>query len=115
MALDLSRYVDIDWDDQDVEDSNLAHCLQPEHLGPTPERVVYEVLMEDPVEVRMVLHTAEFAVVGPDFGRTFWLLLLRTSPTRADYIRPVTGWRAGPNVQAQWHQAHGQGRRGRNA
>jgi hypothetical protein len=53
LALDLSRFEDIDWDPEEQEDGNYQHCLRPGRLGPYPERVVDEVLSEEPVEFTM--------------------------------------------------------------
>jgi hypothetical protein len=112
VVLDLARYDAIDWDDDEDADGNLAHCRRVEHLGPTPERVVAEVLSEEPVEIKMKVQTAEFAVVGPDRERAmWWVLLLDTSHKRGDWLRPVTGWRAGAAERHAWMQ----GRRGGGA
>ena len=112
MALDLSRYEAIDWDSDDDPNGNLAHCRRPDHLGPYPERVVAEVLSEEPVEVKMKVCTAEFAVVGPDRVRaTWWVILLDTSHKRGDWLRPVTGWRAESAERRAWNQAHRGGSR----
>lgn len=109
MALDLGRFAGIDWDGDDDLNGNLAHCLQPNHLGPYPERVVFEVLSESPVQVRLRVQTAEFAIVGPDrSGATLWVILFDVSHKRGDFLRPVTGWRAEPAERHEWEQ----GRRG---
>jgi hypothetical protein len=69
VAVDLSQYHEIDWDDDDDPDGNLAHCRRADHLSPNPERVVAEVLSEEPVQVKMRIETAEFSIVGPDRAR----------------------------------------------
>ena len=107
--LDLGRYHEIDWDMEETLTATLVHCLRPDHLGPDPERIVGEVLSEEPVEIRMRVRTAEFAVVGPERARSmWWVVLLDTSHKRGDWLRPVTGWRA----EAAERQAWEQGRRG---
>jgi len=93
VALDFSRYEGIDWDADDDPNGNLVHCLQEDHLGPEPERLVDEVLSREPVEFKMPLHTAEYAIVGPErYSDTLWVVLLDTSHKRGDWLRPVTGW-----------------------
>jgi hypothetical protein len=73
----------IDWDDQEEEGSNLRHCL--EHG--VDEAVVDEVLRGRPVEVRLKLMTADFAIVGPDGGDSvLWTLLFDRS------YKPATGY-----------------------
>jgi len=47
--VDLSKFEWIDWDPEDDEDGNAAHCRR---LG-IPEQVVYEVLSEEPVEIKL--------------------------------------------------------------
>lgn len=109
MVLDLARYDAIDWDDDDDSDGNLAHCRRADHLGATSERVVAELLSEEPVEIKMKVQTAEFAVVRPDRARAmWWVVLFDTSHKRGDWLRPVTGWRAGPTERDAWER----GRRG---
>jgi uncharacterized DUF497 family protein len=93
----------IDWDDEDDENGNLAHCR--EHG--VDEHVVAQVLAEQPVRVRKHLNTAEFVVVGPDFGGTLWTLLFDWSFKRGDWLRPVTGWEADDEERAAWRQAMG--------
>lgn len=85
MVLNLSWYHEIDWDSDEDPEGNLAHCQRPDHLGPEPERIVGEVLSEEPVEVKMRVQTAEFVVVGPDRSRSmWWVVLLDTSYKRGD-------------------------------
>lgn len=105
MALDLGRYDSIDWDDEEDPDGNLAHCMRADHLGSSPERLVAEVLSEEPVEIKMKVETAEFAIVGPDrSGSAYWVILLDTSHKRGDWLRPVTGWRAGESERQAWER-----------
>lgn len=112
MALDLGWYHEIDWDSDEDPEGNLAHCRRPDHLGPNPERVVGEVLSEEPVEVKIRVQTAEFVVVGPERSRSiWWVVLLDTSYKRGDWLRPVTGWRAEIAERQAWKQ----GRRGGRA
>jgi hypothetical protein len=107
VAIDLSRFHEIDWDPEYDPDGNLVHCQRAERLGPNPYRVVHEVLSEEPVDLKMRLETAEFAIVGPDRSRsTWWTVLLRTSPKRSDWLRPVTGWRAEPPERQEWERGH---------
>lgn len=82
MPLDLSRFEAIDWDDDDDENGNLAHCRRPGHLGSN--------------------RTAQFAIVGPDRSRHMWVVLLDVSHKRGDFLRPVTGWPASANARAVW-------------
>jgi hypothetical protein len=51
MAVDLSKFEWIDWDPEDDERGNTAHCRR---LG-IPEQVVYEVLSEEPVEIKFAV------------------------------------------------------------
>lgn len=69
--MNLWGFERIDWDDEEDEHGNLAHCL--EHG--VDEAVVDQVLSEEPVEIKMRVQTAEFVVVGPDRGGTIWTLL----------------------------------------
>jgi len=106
--VDLSRFDGVDWDEEDDPDGNLVHCQQMDHLGRSPERVVDELLSEDPVEIKFRVATAEFAVVGPDRSRnTLWLVLFDTSWKRGDWLRPITGWRAEEGERRQWEQRKG--------
>ncbi len=93
----------IDWDDEEDEDGNLAHCL----AHGVDEGVVDAVLRECPVEVRLSLQTAEFAIVGPDQGGAFWTLLFDRSFKRGDWLRPVTGWPSTDAEAGQWRSATG--------
>lgn len=103
MPLDLRRFEAIDWDDEEDDDGNLAHCLRHD----VDERVVDEVLSRQPVEVRMKLKTAEYTIVGPDRGDNHWTILFDTSFKRGDWLRPVTGWRSSRSEIAEWAKAVG--------
>jgi len=64
--MDLSKYEAIDWDSEeeqpDEQRNNLLHCLR----HGVDEQVVYEVLAEEPVEIRLRLESAEAAFTGPN-------------------------------------------------
>jgi hypothetical protein len=108
--MDLSKYEAIDWDDEEDEEGNLAHCRR----NGVDEQVVYEVLAEEPVEVKLPLESAEGAFVGPNRARNqLWTLLFDTSYKRGDWLRPVTGWKAKPAEIKEWEQATGHTWRGR--
>jgi hypothetical protein len=84
----------IDSDDEEDEDGNLAHCLR----HGIDEQVVDEVLREHSVELKLPLQTADFAIAGPDLGRSFlWTVLFDRSFERGDWLRPITGWHSKPN------------------
>lgn len=101
--MNIWDYEAIDWDDEEEDGSNLAHCLEND----VDERVVDEVLGEDPVEINFHMTTAEIAIVGPDVGGEMWLLLFDWSYKRGDWLRPVTGRRAEPEEINQWRKAGG--------
>lgn len=102
--MDLSQYEEIDWDNEDEEEGNLIHCLR----HGVDERVVYEVLTEEPIEIRFPLKTAEGAFVGPNRARNqLWTLLFDTSYKRSDWLRPITGWQARPMEIAEWERVTG--------
>lgn len=106
--MDLDRYTAIDWDDEDDLEGNLAYCRRPRRLGPAAERVVYELLSEDPYEIKFKVRTAEFALVGPDAARNrLWLVLFDTSWKRTDWLRPVTGWPAEAAERDAWKKRGG--------
>lgn len=106
--MDLGRFEAIEWDPEDDSEGNLAHCQRPDHLGSHAERIVHEVLTEDPVEIKFRVQTAEFAVVGPDRSRNrLWVVLFDTSRRRGDWLRPVTGWAAEAAEQRAWEQRRG--------
>ncbi len=96
--MNLWDFEAIEWDSEDDEYGNLRHCLD----NGIDEQVVWQVLSEEPVEVKMELETAEIAIVGPDKGRTMWTLLFRWSDFRGDWLRPVTGWLAEPEEITEW-------------
>jgi hypothetical protein len=102
-VFDPFRFEAIDWDDEDDENGNLRHCLRHD----VDESVVYQVLREHPVEVKLAVQSAEFAIVGPDTGNKFWTLLFDTSWKRGDWLRPVTGWRSKPAEIVEWEAATG--------
>lgn len=99
----LSDFEAIDWDDEEDERGNLAHCLR----HGVDERVVADVLGGRPVTVTMRLKTATFAIVGPDRGGTMWTILLDRSFKRGDWLRPVTGWRSAPDEVREWQRIRG--------
>jgi hypothetical protein len=98
-GLNLFDWELIDWDDHDDEDGNLVHCLQ----HGVDEMVVFEVLSTHPVDVKIQLTSAEFAVVGPDAAYSvMWTLLFARSDKRGDWLRPVTGWESSAGQVAAW-------------
>lgn len=102
MVFDQYAFEVIDWDDEDDEDGNLAHCLR----HGVNESVVAEVLRERPVEISMSIQSADFAIVGPDANwSVMWTLLFDTSYKRGDWLRPVTGWRSTQAQIVAWSQA----------
>lgn len=110
-------YEIIDWDDPeedpDPATNNLLHCQQPDHLGDQAEFIVYELLREEPIEVRFARQTAEHAVVGPAAARNrLYLVLFASSHKRGDWLRPVTGWTAEPAEIVDWERATGSTWRG---
>jgi hypothetical protein len=109
-VVDLSKYEWTDWDPDEDEDGNAAHCRR---LG-IPQQVVHEVISEEPVEIKLPLETAEGAFVGPNQARNqLWTLLFDTSYKRGDWLRPVTGWKAKPAEIREWEQATSKTWRGR--
>lgn len=103
--MDLWDFERIDWDDEEDEAGNLVHCLQ----HGIDERVVWELLSGEPVEIRMELQSVEIAIVGPDAGGSFWTVLFDWSWKRGDWLRPITGWKAEPEEVTEWQR--GKGRR----
>lgn len=93
----------IDWDDEEDEDGNLAHCLR----HGVDERVVDQVIRSAPVMIGMRVRHAAFAIVGPDYGGTTWTLLFDTSYKRGDWLRPVTGWQSSPEEILEWKRGDG--------
>jgi hypothetical protein len=99
----LARYERIDWDDD--EDGNLMHCMRVGRLGPNAERIVDEVLANDPAKLPAYpVETAEVAIVGPDLNLDMWVILFSTSHKRGDWLRPVTGWPAEVAERRSWEQ-----------
>jgi hypothetical protein len=116
-VLDISRYDLIDWDnpevDPDPETNNLLHCQQPDHLGDRAEVIVYEMLYEGAwAEVRFRVQTAQYSIVGVALAG-IWLVLLKDSDIRGDWLRPVTGWPAERAEIRAWEQTTGETWRGR--
>jgi hypothetical protein len=110
--LNLEDFDAIDWDPEDDPTGNHAHCAK----HGVDERVVYEVLNGDWVDIEMEVETAEFAIVGPNEKKNFmWTLLFDTSWKRGDLLRPVTGWvlglkRSGNGKERQGKNGKGQGK-----
>lgn len=98
--MNLWDFEAIDWDDEEDEEGNLAHCLR----HGIDERVVDSVLSEEPVEIKMRVEIADFAIVGPDRGGQMWTLLFDWSFKRGDWLRPVTGWRSELEEIAEWER-----------
>jgi hypothetical protein len=95
----------LEWDSEQYERGNLAHCL--EHG--IDEQVVEEVLYGDWINIEITVDTAEFAIVGPNLKRNFmWTLLFATSQMRGDVLRPVTGWDSKPSEIREWERVTGQ-------
>ena len=95
----------IDWDDEEDEEGNYAHCLR----HGVDESVVDGVLRTQPVEVNLRPRNAEYAIVGPD--RTWsrlWTLLFDRSWKRGDWLRPVTGWVSKPAEVRRWKRSLGE-------
>jgi len=111
-VLDLHRYEIIDWDDPEVdsdpETNNLLHCQQAGHLGAQAELIVYESLFYGPwAEVKFKVQTAQYSVVGLALS-SLWLLLLKDSHKRPDWLRPLSGWPAERAEIREWEQATGE-------
>ena len=101
--MNLSGFEAIDWDDEEDDEGNLAHCLRH---GVT-EPIVAEVLGDRPVEIKMRLQTAEYAIVGRDRSGGLWTILFDTSFKRGDWLRPITGWRSKPAEIREWKRTAG--------
>lgn len=101
--MDLSSFEAVDWDDEEDDDGNLAHCLR----HGIDEQVVDEVLSEAPAEISMKLDTADFVLVGPDKGGRMWTILFDRSFKRGDWLRPITGWPSAPGEVTAWKRARG--------
>lgn len=103
-----SRPLDLDdfqggneWDEEDFVRGNLAHCLD----HGIDELVVEEVLDGEWVNIKIMVDTAEFAIVGPNRARNFmWTLLFAPSQRRGDMLRPVTGWDSKPSEIREWER-----------
>ncbi len=94
----------IEWDPEDYERSNLAHCL----VHDVDEQVVDEVLYGDWVDIKTEVGEADFAIVGPNLRWNYmWTLLFAQSEARGDMLRPVTGWPARPKDIREWERATG--------
>jgi hypothetical protein len=60
--LNLDAFDALDWDEEDAQGSNLAHILEHD----IDDVAVEDVLADDWISIEMTVHTAEFAIVGPD-------------------------------------------------
>lgn len=104
MAFDPHRFETIDWDDEEDPDGNLHHCLR----HGVDEQVVAEVLRSHPVEVKMRLQSADFAIVGPNEHQTrMRTILFDVSYKRGDWLRPIPGWRSKHSEVNAWIKATG--------
>lgn len=114
--LDIHRYEIIEWDDPEIDPdpktNNLLHCQQADHLGAQAELIVYELFYGPWAEVQFKTQTAQYSVVGLAVSN-IWLLLLKDSDKRPDWLRPMTGWQAERAEIRAWEQATGQTWRGR--
>jgi hypothetical protein len=94
----------LEWDPEEWERGNLAHCL--EHG--IDEQVVEEVLYGEWVNIELPVDGAEFAIVGPNMAWNYmWTLLFATSRRRGDVLRPVTGWDSSPPQIGEWERLTG--------
>jgi hypothetical protein len=108
--LDPEDFDELDWDDEDVPGSNLAHILEHD----IDDVAVEDVLADDWINVEMIVHTAEFAIVGPDRRWNRMLtLLFDTSWKQGNWLRPVTGWESESPELLEWERVTGQEWRGR--
>jgi len=108
--LNLDDFDALDWDEEDAEGSNLAHILEHD----IDDVAVEDVLADDWINVEMTVHTAEFAIVGPDRRWNRMLtLLFDTSWKQGNWIRPVTGWESEPPELLEWERVTGRKWRGR--
>lgn len=103
--LNLNDFEDfLEWDPEEYERGNLAHCLD----HGIDEQVVEEVLYGEWVNIEMTVETVEFAIVGPNLAWNFmWTLLFATSRLRGDVLRPVTGWDSKPSEIREWERITG--------
>ncbi len=111
--LNLDDFDELDWDDEGIPGSNLDHILEHD----IDDLAVEDVLADDWINVEMTVHTAEFAIVGPDRRWNRMLtLLFDTSWKQGNWLRPVTGWESEPPELLEWERVTGQqwgGRRNR--
>lgn len=99
--LNLDAFDALDWDEEDAQGSNLAHILEHD----IDDVAVEDVLADDWISIEMTVHTAEFAIVGPDrkWGRML-TLLFDTSWKQSNWLRPVTGWESEPPELLEWER-----------
>jgi len=103
--LNLDDFDALDWDEEEVEGSNLAHILEHD----IDDMAVEDVLADDWISVEMTVHTAEFAIVGPDRrGNRMLTLLFDTSWKQGNWLRPVTGWESKPSEILEGERVMGQ-------
>jgi len=103
--LKLEDFDALDWDDEGIIGSNLAHILEHD----IDDIAVEDVLADNWMNVEMTVHTAEFAVVGPDRRWNRMLtLLFDTSWKQGNWLRPVTGWESEPPELLEWERVTGQ-------
>lgn len=108
--LRLDNFDELDWDDEHVPGSNLAHIFEHD----IDDIAVEDVLDDDWINVEMIVHTAEFAIVGPDRRWNRMLtLLFDTSWKQGNWLRPVTGWESEPPELLEWERVIGQKWEGR--
>jgi hypothetical protein len=102
--LKLVNFDELDWDEEHVAGSNLAHILEHD----IDDVAVEDVLADDWINVEMTVHTAEFAIVGPDQRWNRMLtLLFDTSWKQGNLLRPVTGWESEPPELLEWERVTG--------
>jgi hypothetical protein len=103
--LNLDDFDALDWDEVESQSSNLAHILEHD----IDDVAVEDVLAHDWINIEMTVHTAEFAIVGPDrrWGRIL-TLLFDTSWKQGNWLRPVTGWESEPPELLEWERVMGQ-------
>lgn len=97
--LHLDDFGAIDWDAEDAQDSNLAHCLRHD----IDQWTVDAVLADEWINVEIIVKSAEFAIVGPDRRWNRMLtLLFDVSEKQGNWLRPVTGWESKPKELKDW-------------
>jgi len=100
-SLNLEEFDAIDWDAEDAQDSNLAHCLRHD----IDQWAVEAVLADDWIDIEIVVKRAEFAIVGPYRRWNRMLtLLFDTSENEGNWLRPVTGWESRPKELREWER-----------